>query len=136
MNRYNSTFRVKPDAKPMRRTRFERGENTSQFRGRSKLKNGRRSKEWEKARAWLKKQFEKREITRCEFRFIAHDCWGENLGFAHCKKRRLLMEGEIWHVALACQTVHTILDEKMSHEAMHEAVHRAIENHGGVIAPV
>lgn len=92
-------------------------------------------KEWTKARKWLKAEFENRGITRCEFWFIDHKCTNFALAFAHCKKRRKLLDGEIWPVAVACQTVHEILDLKMSHEEMEIAVHKAIDNHSGVIQP-
>lgn len=91
--------------------------------------------EWEKTRAKLKVEFEQRGIIHCEFSFIKHECTDFALSFAHCKKRRLLQEGDMYHVALACHIAHQILDEKLSHVEMHRAVHTAIDNHGGVIVP-
>lgn len=52
---------------------------------------------------------------------------------AHSKKRRMIQGDEIYHVAIACSVVHTILDEKMNREAMEAAVMRAINENGGLI---
>lgn len=94
---------------------------------------GKKGREWVTARAWLRRHFNYAGITRCEFRF--QGCWGDaSGGFAHCKKRRKLEEGEIWHVGVACFKCHQRLDEVMSHDEMHMAVHAVIDKRG-LIAP-
>jgi len=106
----------------------------AQKNGNSTLRKvGKKGQEWITARNWLRKRFNWAGITSCEFKF--QGCWGDQwLSFAHCKKRRKLEDGEIWHVGLACQHCHSILDEVMNHEEMHTAVHRVIHQRG-LIAP-
>jgi hypothetical protein len=95
---------------------------------------GKKGQLWINVRKQIKQRFEWAGITICEFRFQGcyYDASG---GFAHCRKRRNLLEGEIWHVGLACLHCHTCLDEKMSHEDMHNEVHKVIEKRGGILAP-
>jgi hypothetical protein len=98
-------------------------------KGRKRLNpRGKKVKAWENARRKLKKRFEAAGITTCEFRFrLHHDCRIDDyLSFAHSRKRNdpeFIMD----EVALACLPVHTILDEKMSHDEMYRAVRKAIE---------
>lgn len=51
------------------------------------IKPGKRTKEWNKARIALKKEYVDRGITYCEVR-IAPDCTNSWLSFAHRYKRR------------------------------------------------
>lgn len=99
-----------------------------------RLGPGKKSKAWTSVWRWLKAEFEKRGRTKCEFHFIAHKC-SETLTPAHSKKRRMIQGDEIYHVAIACMTVHQILDETMSHADMEAAVIRAINENGGLILP-
>jgi len=97
-------------------------------------KTGRRTNDWRKAWRFLRPRLEAAGRIRCEFSFIPHKC-SRILDPAHSKKRGKMQGNDIYTVAIACRTVHTILDYQMSHEEMEQAVLRAIENHGGMIAP-
>jgi|SRR6185369_16343103 len=98
-------------------------------------KPGRKTREWSSVRVWLKRAFEKRGITTCEFGFIHHDCWRDNgLSFAHSHKRND-PHFQMYAVALACPPIHQVLDEVFTHDQMAQAVYRAIEGHGGIIKP-
>ena len=88
-------------------------------------KVGPRTKAWISAWKVLKREFERQDVTRCEFDFIPHECDG-TVTPAHSKKRRKMEGVDIFCVALACIPAHRILDEKMSHEEMEEAVLKAI----------
>lgn len=99
-----------------------------------RLGPGKKTKAWVSVWRWLKAELEKRDRTKCEFRFITHTC-SQILTPAHSKKRRMIQGDEIYYVAIACSVVHTILDEKMSREDMETAVMRAINENGGVILP-
>ena len=102
---------------------------------RSPLKrNGRRTNDWRKVWRFLKAEFEKRNITYCEFGFIEHECGGF-LTPAHSKKRRMMQGTDIYAVALSCVNFHRQLDEGMSHEQMEQIVMQAISNRGGLILP-
>lgn len=73
------------------------------------LKAGKRTKEWQQTRERLKPRFEAVGITKCEFRF--EGCWRDNgLTFAHIRKRRNLLPGELEKVALACIPCHDKLE--------------------------
>lgn len=98
------------------------------------IKPGPRMKAWDRVWRWLKPRLEAAGRVRCEFEFIPHVC-SSVLTPAHSKKRRLMIGMDIYTVALACSTVHRILDEVMSHEAMESAVLRAVERNGGLILP-
>jgi hypothetical protein len=115
-----------------RRKPMKRGSQMKQSTKR--MGPGRRMEDWAKVWRWLKVELEQRGRTKCEFHFIAHKC-SAILTPAHSKKRRMIQEDEIYHVATACSTVHQILDEKMSHEDMEAAVMRAINENGGLILP-
>lgn len=115
-------------------SRTERVRVPGTARKATRLKAGPRTKAWARVWAFLKPQLEKREITRCEFWFITHTC-SDILTPAHSKKRNKMQGNAIYEVALACTTIHQILDEKFSHEEMYEAVMRAINNRGGIILP-
>lgn len=97
-------------------------------------KIGRRTANWRAAWRWLKPRLEAANRVRCEFSFIEHECGGF-LTPAHSKKRRLMNEAEIYHVALSCSQFHRRLDEQMSHEEMERTVMEAIERAGGLILP-
>lgn len=93
---------------------------------------GKKTAEWIKVRKWLKDHFRFAGIEMCEARLSG--CWYENaLSFAHCRKRRKLLEGEIYHVALLCIPCHNLY-ELLSHEEMHTAIHELIDKRG-LIAP-
>jgi hypothetical protein len=75
------------------------------------MKRGRKTKAWDKTRASLKKEFFDKGITTCQLRYDG--CWVWNgLGFAHSKRRRLIVGDEISECILACNFCHKILDEK------------------------
>ena len=108
---------------------------TSPAKPRTQLRAiGKKGAAWIAVRKQLKQRFEWAGITICEFRFAGcyYDASG---GFAHCKKRRKLLEGEIWHVGLACLSCHTRLDEKMTHEEMEIEVHKIIDKRGLIVPP-
>jgi len=147
-NRYNLKRREKSRSKPPKLTltrkplssgkgaqgAISRKQGLSQ-RPAKRLKAGKKTKRWNSVRAQLKKAFAKREITRCEFGFIRHECWDDNgLSFAHSHKRTD-PHFQMYAVALACLNAHRILDEVFSHDQMAIAVFRAIESRGGVIRP-
>lgn len=89
---------------------------------------GKRGREWITARNWLKKRFNWAGIISCEARIPG--CHFDNmLSFAHCKKRREMLEGEIYHVALLCLHCHEIY-ERLSHEDMHTKIHEIIDRRG------
>jgi len=111
--RHNSTFKV--GRKPMNKV-------------------GPRTKQWRDVWAWLRPRMEAAGRKKCEFGFIPHDC-DKSRTPAHSKKRRLMHGNDIYMVAWACLTVHTILDEKMSHDQMEKAVLKAIRRAGGPILP-
>lgn len=111
--RYNSTFKV--SRTPMN-------------------KIGPRTKAWRDVWQWLRPRMEVAGRKKCEFGFVPHECDGSRTP-AHSKKRREMCGNDIYMVAWACLTVHTILDEQMSHEAMERAVLKAIKLAGGPILP-
>jgi hypothetical protein len=118
---------LKRSTKPMRRSPMKRG---GSIKSRSRLKPGKKVRQWEVARALLKIAFERVGITACEFGMPG--CWGrssgsEYLSFAHAKKRRNWQEGDIWRVGLACMPVcHHELDEVMRAPEMEREVERII----------
>ena len=131
MNRYNSTFKLKP-SKPMKRATMKR---TPMRRARKPMKKvGRRTRDWRKAWRFLKPELEKRGRTGCEFTFIPHECFGP-LDPAHSKKRNKMKGNDIYAVAMGCRAVHNFLDLMCSHEQMELFVMHAIELAGGMILP-
>lgn len=100
----------------------------------SRLKAGRRMKEWKRVWAWLKPRLEARGRTGCEFDFIPHECWGR-LDPCHATKRGKMQGDDIYRVAIGCQQVHVLLDEKYEHETMYVAVNYAITRAGGIVTP-
>lgn len=106
--------RLKPSKKPMRHL-------------------GKKGLTWATVRRDLKQRFEWAGITTCELRMKG--CWfHEGLTFCHSKKRRKMVNLDIWRVCLGCISCHQILDEKMSHEDMESTVEAIIEKRG-LIAP-
>lgn len=94
---------------------------------------GKKGSEWLTVRAQLKKYFNWAGITVCEARL--EGCWFHNaLGFAHCRKRRLLQDGEIWHVVLLCNPCHDKW-EISGHENMHTKIHAIIDKRGLIGPP-
>lgn len=78
---------------------------------------GPKTAEWNRVRAELKVIFEAKGITRCQI------CLTDNfLGFAHCRKRRNLLDGEIYHCALLCNEDHDKL-EYGEPDVMHTVIH-------------
>ncbi len=76
----------------------------------SGIKNsGKKTKEWEKTRAELKKKFIRWGVTTCELRLKGCYIY-THLGFAHVDKRRKLGEGEIESVILACNPCHDLIE--------------------------
>lgn len=90
-------------------------------------RRGKKTLEWYKARAELKKEFERMGITACELRLKG--CTSNfALSFAHRIKRRFITtEQELKIVALACLNCHNII-EAQGHEKMARAVDQAIAN--------
>ncbi len=128
---------AKAEFKPLRRSGFKKHpdslsqeENASGsrcLRQRKRLRRaGKKVKAWETERRRLKKRFQAKGITVCEFGFLVHDCAVDNfLSFAHSTKRSD-PEFDIQEVAVACIPAHQILDEQMSHAEMKKAVLKAI----------
>jgi hypothetical protein len=138
-NYFNSTFRIKPGAKGLRRTQMKRVPGTAQRkplnRSRKPLnKIGRRTKDWRAAWRFLKPELEKRGRTGCEFKFIPHECWGP-LDPAHSKKRNKMKGNDIYAVAIACRYIHNFMDYECTHEQMELFVLHAIDLAGGMILP-
>lgn len=124
----------------MKRTQLERKPEHKGFKtrgglskGRSRLKAGKKTNEWNNVRRKLKPRFEEVGITACEFRFSGCQVL-YNLSFAHAVKRDFLKADaplgspeHIETVALACTgNCHKILDEVYTHSQMKEAVMAAI----------
>ena len=109
------------------------GRQSSPLARHSSLKPiGKKGREWITAKAWLTRHFRYAGIMSCEARLKG--CWGETaLSWSHCKKRRNLLEGELYHVALLCVPCHQVY-EAMSHDEMYTAIH-AIINRRGLISP-
>lgn len=66
---------------------------------------GKKTHEWEQARAKLKVAFAAAEITRCEVQYL-HCSGAMFLGFAHTKKRRNIFGPELFRCVLACTNCH------------------------------
>jgi len=97
--------------KPMSRKAMKRG--TKQMkRGTKRLGPGKKTKQWNSARAIIKRRFEAVGITTCELQGkLKHDCGIDNyLGFAHDAKRRKLSEAALYHVILICNFAHDIIE--------------------------
>lgn len=87
---------------------------------------GKKTMAWEKARANLKQQFKKMNITSCELAF--NGCLGDNyLGFAHKDKRRYLQPEELYEVCLACQKCHYYI-ERLPRPEMRAIIEAVINN--------
>lgn len=86
---------------------------------------GKKTKNWERVRADLKKKFWNLEVTYCELGFKG--CWRDNaLGFAHGDKRRFLTEDELENlVILACNPCHQKIEE-LPRSEMREIVEKTI----------
>ena len=101
---------AKANFKPMKRSRMTIaiGKRNS-ARRRLMKKQGPKTTEWERVRAWLKIQFAKAGIQTCQLRWAG--CAFDNyLGFAHAAKRRNLLDGEIYVVALLCNHCHDVIE--------------------------
>lgn len=101
-------------------------------RGRSRLGPGKQTAENLTSNARLKVRFAALGITSCElFGFLVHDCTRDNyLTWAHGRKRRKLLEGELdTLVILACQNGHNAI-EFLQPEEMLAIVQDAIERRG------
>lgn len=98
------------------------------------IRPGKKTREWERERAKLKKKFLQAGISYCE---VMHDpayCWRNmGLGFAHSKKRRNIVGDEIREVILACPQCHQWLEYELSEKEMTEFVRNVIKNRNVVI---
>lgn len=123
MNYFNSTFRIKPDAKPMKRG--------GKLRPRKKvcLWVGKKTLANMKANAQLKREFEAKGITTCELGYA--NCTPDDfLSWAHGKKRRKLQADELTTcVILACINCHERI-ERMSPDGMLAIVQSVIAERG------
>lgn len=99
MNFYNSTFKVRLNAKRLK------GRKRLDVPG-VRLRAGRRMNEWSKVRRKLSLDFASKGITSCELGY--EGCWREKaLGWAHGRKRRHLQGDELTAlVILACNPCH------------------------------
>ena len=93
---------------------------------------GKKGAEWIKVRNWLRRHFRYAGIMSCEGR-LKGCTFDDMLSWAHCRKRRKLLEGEIYHVALLCLNCHNTI-ERLTHEEMHHEIHLLISKRG-LIAP-
>lgn len=125
MNYFNSTFKVKPGAKSMKRGgKLKR--SAMKLSQRPIKKAGKKSKQWIVVRRRLKIEFEAIGITSCELRY--EGCAGDTmLGFAHGRKRRHLKGDELEMLTiLACNNCHDKI-EYLGPERMLEIVERTIQ---------
>lgn len=108
MKAWNSTLNASRTS--LRRSEMKKGTKRCLFVGKKTL-------EWMRVRARLKRKFAALGITSCELGYAG--CWkDEALGFAHGRKRRHLKENEIEDLTvLACGPCHEII-ERMSAPAM------------------
>lgn len=86
------------------------------------MKTGKKTKQWNRIRAKVKKDFESKGITRCE------KCGSDfGLSFAHRAKRRFIKdEQELSTVALLCIPCHQVIEAK-THEQMFSEITQIIE---------
>lgn len=93
------------------------------------MKKGRKTRQWEKARAELKKDFDRMGIRHCE------GCGSTfNLSFAHRLKRRFIVtEDELRQVALLCVPCHQTI-EQLTHSEMFAFINQLIEKREAVYA--
>ena len=90
---------------------FRAGNATQGLKARKRAINrvGPRTRESDKAREWLKREFNKVGIRTCQLRLAG--CWFDTaLGFAHPAKRRNLQDGELYIAALLCNPCHDIIE--------------------------
>jgi hypothetical protein len=86
---------------------------------------GKKGLENRRALKVFKKECARLQIERCEAGY--EGCTGEPDTWAHGRKRRELLEGELETFAvIACLVCHRRLDERMSHEEMAAEVRRII----------
>lgn len=92
------------------------------------LKAGSKTKEWNRIKAELKKEFEEKGITSCEIGL--ESCTGDNfLGFAHTKKRRNVTD--LKRVVLACNNCHSRIEYacvRWTGKSMEEFLEGIIQN--------
>lgn len=95
------------------------------------IKPGKKTKEWDKAKVELKKEFQEMGITSCEIRLP--DCTNSYmLGWAHTRKRRFVTD--IKRVVLACQNCHQKVEyecEKWTSKDMETYLEEIIQKRGG-----
>ena len=94
-----------------------------------KLGSGKKTKRWASVRAGLKKRFAAAGITHCElFGVLPHLCsYDDYLGFAHNAKRRKLTDADLYHVILACNPGHDIIEHWQPEEMkaiVNSVIHR------------
>jgi hypothetical protein len=110
---------------PLRRSPFD--PRKARMRRTALAKAGRKTRENARALRVFKKDCAKYGIDRCERR--GPHCTGmENLTWAHGRKRRELLGGELERFAIVCcVNCHRELDEQMTHEEMAAEVDRLIQ---------
>lgn len=126
---------LKPSRKPMLRFGGEKHSQRSAFaknrvsgKPQKRLKAGRKTKEWDAERRKLKIRFAAVGIMVCELRY-PRCTFDDMLTWAHTKKRRHLLDGELSRVVLACINCHSeaeLLGEAKMHQRL-EAVINARE---------
>lgn len=84
-------------------------------------RRGKKTLEWDKARAELKKEFMEMGVTTCEFR--GRECMhNDGLTFAHRAKRRFITTpAELRRVALLCYVCHQAI-EGLGHKPMFDII--------------
>jgi hypothetical protein len=113
----------KPRTAPLARAPFRR-DVRGNYGG---LKAGKKMRENRRALSVFKKECARLGIERCEVR--GPNCTGtEDLTWAHGRKRRELLEGELETFAIvACAICHRPLDEELTHAEMAAEVSRIIQ---------
>lgn len=93
---------------------------------------GKKGKEWEDAKKFLKQEFDKLEIYHCEFRGIG--CWGEGTTFAHVLRRRHLGRAgsderkfNLTNVIRCCIPCHDYLDTVLGEKYGGAEIQRIID---------
>jgi len=81
-------------------------------RATKRLGPGKKTRQWNNARAIIKHRFEAAGITTCELQGkLKHDCGIDNyLGFAHDAKRRKLSGADLYRVILICNFAHQLIE--------------------------
>jgi hypothetical protein len=108
---------------PIKRGDSRLGRAVSKARGRIR-RVGKKGLENRRALAVFKRECVRLGIDRCEVRG-SHCTGAEDLTWAHGRKRRELLEGELETFAIvACRNCHRPLDEELTHAEMAAEVSR------------